>query len=44
MPVNIFTTINDPLAAGPSGTVANGINDAGLVVGQFPTGLCTASS
>jgi hypothetical protein len=38
MPVNIFTTINDSLAADPSGTVANGINDAGLIVGQFSDG------
>lgn len=35
MPVNIFTTIDDPLAAGASGTAANGINDAGLVVGAY---------
>ena len=33
MPVNVFTTIDDPLAA--LGTEAFGINDAGLIVGQF---------
>ena len=35
MPVNIFTPIDDPLAAGASGTVANGINDSGLIVGAY---------
>src|SRR5436190_8143430 len=33
MPVNVFTMIDDP--AGPDGTFANGINDAGQIVGQF---------
>ena len=33
MPVNIFTTIDDPLATNLS--FAEGINDTGLIVGQF---------
>src|SRR5438105_4544655 len=33
MPINIFTTIDDPLAT--TTTIASGINDAGQIVGQF---------
>ena len=33
MPVNIFTTLDDPLATNLS--FAEGINDAGQIVGQF---------
>jgi len=33
MPINIFTTIDDPLA--PSNTRASGINNSGLIVGSF---------
>jgi uncharacterized membrane protein len=33
MPINIFSTIDDPLA--PSITEAHGINDSGLVAGSF---------
>ena len=33
MPVNIFTTIDDPLA--PSLTRAFGINNSGVIVGSF---------
>src|SRR6516225_4904894 len=37
MPINIFTTIDDPLAdlADNRGTVANGINTAGQIVGLY---------
>jgi probable HAF family extracellular repeat protein len=33
MPVNIYTTLDDPAAA--NGTFANGINDAGQIVGGY---------
>src|SRR5437868_2682437 len=33
MPINCFTTIDDPLAT--TTTIASGINDAGQIVGQF---------
>jgi uncharacterized membrane protein len=35
MPINVFTTIDDPSAS--RGNFANGINDAGQIVGEFNT-------
>src|SRR5438270_711057 len=39
MPVNVYTTLDDPLAgANAAGTAANGINDTGQIVGWYEDG------
>src|SRR5438876_102891 len=39
MPVNVYTTLDDPLAgANAAGTAANGINDTGQIVGCYDNG------
>jgi len=38
MPINIFTTLDDPLAIEPQGTQAEGINGSGQIVGQYRDG------
>src|SRR5437899_13044750 len=39
MPVNVYTTLDDPLAgANAAGTAATGINDTGQIVGWYEDG------
>ncbi len=37
MPVNIYTTLDDPMAT--NGTSATAINTAGQIVGNYSTGV-----